>query len=72
MMKHTVRFIELGTKLKVLTELENLEIEVPLPIQGDSVWILGKQYRVVERHWNIGNMIGMMEIFVTELHPRSI
>lgn len=65
-----VRFIEVGDKLTVLEDCQyDLTSGSGLPVKGDIVWLYSKnkhgQFWVVERHWNIGTMIGMVEIYVS-------
>lgn len=70
-MKVHVRFIELGKKLRVIQDQQyDLTGGEGLPIPGDCVHLYDKdrlrQFWVVERHWNIGNVIvGMIEIYVS-------
>jgi hypothetical protein len=69
MAKTHIRFIELGDKLRtVLDENYDLTSGCGLPVKGDVVWIYDdprlKQFTIVERHWHIGNIIGLIEIFV--------
>jgi len=64
-----VKFIELGDKLRlILDETYDLTSGSGLPAKGDSVWLWDKDHRkqfwVTERHWTIGNVIGLIEIFV--------
>jgi hypothetical protein len=68
-MKVHVQFIEVGNHLRVLLDQEfDLTSGHGLPVVGDRVHIFDKtctkQFWVVERHWNIGNVIGIIEIFV--------
>jgi hypothetical protein len=67
-MKVHVQFIEVGDKLRVLLDQElDLTSGHGLPVVGDCVHIFDKtrikQFWVVERHWNINNVIGML-VFV--------
>lgn len=69
-MKTHVQFIELTEPLRVILDEEfDLTSGTGLPTQGDVVWLFDKdrarQFWVVERHWNIGNVIGMIIIYVS-------
>ena len=70
-----VAFVELGEPLRPICDHEyDLTAGSGLPAVGDIVHLydkkgkddLGrtKQFWVVERHWNIGNVIGMVTIYV--------
>ena len=74
-MKVHVKFIELGESLRVITDGEfDLTSGCGLPAIGDCVHLFDKkanekfgqsrQFWVVERHWNIGNMMGEVDIYV--------
>lgn len=69
-MKYLVRFIEVGETLRMLSDVE-LDTEM-LPIKGDIVWLYDqkrrrrRQFSVIERHWNIGDSVGIIEILVCE------
>lgn len=68
-MKVHIQFVEVGERLRViLDEQFDLTGGTALPEKGDVVWIYDKdrqrQFWVVERHWNIGNVIGMITIYV--------
>jgi len=69
-MKYHVQFIEVGKRLRMLNDVE-LDTEV-LPIKGDIIWLYDqkrksrRQFSVIERHWNIGDSVGIIEIFVCE------
>jgi hypothetical protein len=74
MTKVRVRFIELGDKLRLLLDEEyDLTTGSGLPMPGDCVHIYDKgakpermrQFWVVERHWNFGNVVGMLEIYLS-------
>lgn len=75
-MKVHVRFVELGKKLRGIVEHEyDLTSGTGLPTKGDIVWLFdkdkAKQFWVVERHWNIGNMIGMITIYVVSTSEQA-
>lgn len=75
-MKKHVQFIELGEKLRVVADLElDLNDGEGLPIKGDIVWLFDKtkhkQFWVVERHWTIGDMIGMINIYVVSTSEQA-
>ena len=73
-MKCHVQIVEVAEPLKVLVD-ENFDLTsgVGLPNIGDAIWLYvpgrkvspHRQYRVVDRHWNIGNVIGMVIIYVS-------
>ena len=75
-MKVHVKFIALGERLRVITDGEfDLTSGCGLPAVGDCVHLFdearanekfgqSRQFWVVERHWNIGNIIGEVEIYV--------
>jgi len=67
MPKAHIQFIELGDRLKrLLDEDYDLTNGTGLPLKGDCVFILGKQYWVVERHWNIyDDAIGYIMIYLS-------
>jgi len=66
-----VKFIEVAKPLRIVNDVEHLETEA-LPSKGDIVWLFDQnrerqvQFHVVERHWNIGNMVGIIEIYVCQ------
>jgi len=79
-MKTHVRFVELGERLRTICEYDyDLTSGSGLPVRGDIVWLLdrksslnrAKQFWVVERHWNIGNVIGMVTIYVTSTSEQA-
>ena len=69
MLKCHVQFIEVGKTLRVISD-ENYDLTTGsgLPMKGDIVWLFdktrSKQFWVVERHWHIGNIIGVITIYV--------
>ncbi len=72
MPKVHVQYIEVGEKLRVILDEDyDLTSGVGLPGTGDSVHIYdtkrnrSAQFWVIERHWNIGNIVGMIQIYVS-------
>lgn len=68
-MKTHVQFICVGKRLTVLLDEEyDLTQGCGLPIKGDIVFLPTKpghkQFWVIERHWNFGNVVGMVIIYV--------
>lgn len=67
-MKVEINLIEVGDSLR-LVQNTKLETHV-LPAEGDIIRIYDTKYkkqrrfRVIERHWSIGNVVGFIEIFV--------
>jgi hypothetical protein len=75
-MKKHVQFIELGEKLRIIADLElDLTDGAGLPIKGDIVYLIDKgkykQFWVVERHWQIGNVVGMIRIYVVSTSEQA-
>lgn len=75
-MKVHVKFVELAEKLRcILDEQYDLTDGSGLPLVGDVVHIHDKgrprQFWVVERHWNVGVVIGMVTIYVTSKRPEG-
>jgi len=75
-MKVHVSFVELGQKLRTICAHEyDLTSGSGLPVEGDIVWLFDKdrrrQFWVVERHWNIGNIIGNIMIYVTSTSEQA-
>jgi len=71
-MKVHVQFIEVTDRLRIIADEEfDLTTGSGLPIKGDIVWLYDqvekrrRQFWVIERHWNIGNVIGMVQIYVS-------
>jgi len=67
-----VQIIEVGEKLRLLVDQEfDLTSGSGLPVVGDSIHIYDSkrsrtaQFLVIERHWNIGNVIGTVVIYVS-------
>ncbi|NVM23994.1 MAG: hypothetical protein HWN68_19720 [Desulfobacterales bacterium] len=70
-MKVHVQFIEWANPLRRIADIElDLTTGSGLPVKGDVVWLYDKarerqkQFWVVERHWNIGSIIGMIQVYV--------
>jgi len=75
-MKTHVQFIEVGDRLRViLDEKYDLTQGCGLPIKGDIVHIFDgdrpKQFWVIERHWNFGNVVGMVIIYVASTSEQA-
>ena len=77
-MKVHVQFIEVTNRLRFVHYKEILSDEefdltsgTGLPLKGDIVWLYDqlhkrkRQFWVIERHWNIGNVIGMLLIYLS-------
>ena len=72
MPKTHVQYIEVGEKLRVVLDEEyDLTSGSGLPAVGDTIHIYDPkrertaQFWVIERHWNIGNVVGMVLIYVS-------
>ena len=75
-MKIHLMFIELGERLRTICDYEyDLTSGSGLPIKGDVVWLFDKdrrkQFWVVERHWNIGNVVGQITIYVVSTSEQA-
>ena len=70
-MKCHVQIVEVAEPLKVLVNAEfDLTTGVGLPNIGDAIWLYvpevsPHQYRVVDRHWTIDNVIRMVILYVS-------
>lgn len=75
-MKVHIQFIELGKILRVIND-ENYDLTAGsgLPMKGDIIHLYDKsgfkQYWVIERQWNIGNVIGQIMIYVSQTSEQA-